>query len=250
MKNHLVRIGELQVMEIEFLGDLILVVKQKDSSKIYVGLKPIYLGIGLSEGQWQSYTRKIQDDIVLSKGIAYLQLPTKGGNQKSLCVELDYLPLFLAKISITPDMMKNKPQTVSKLVEYQLKAKDVLAQAFLKKKEDWNLQREVTKLDRKRMTNSIQTYIPDAKFYTYSNYTDMTYKILFGMSAKQIRESRNISKKSDLTRDYLTETELKLVDEAETIVTALVSLGFKQDYIKHQLEKKYNNIEILNGSVS
>jgi len=61
------------------------------------------------------------------------------------------------------------------------------------------------------------------------------------MKAKQIRETRNINKKSDLTRDYLTEMELKIVDEAETIVTALTTLGFKQDYIKHQLEVKYVN---------
>ena len=42
-----------------------------------------------------------------------------------------------------------------------------------------------------------------------------------------------------LTRDYLTKDELKLVDEAETIVTALVSLGFKKDYILDQLRRKF-----------
>jgi len=62
------------------------------------------------------------------------------------------------------------------------------------------------------------------------------------MTAKQIRENRNINKKSDSTRDYLNETELKIVDEAETIVTALTALGFKQDYIKHQLEVKYGKL--------
>ena len=67
----------------------------------------------------------------------------------------------------------------------------------------------------------------------------MVYKVLFNMTAKQIRENRNIEKKSDLTRDYLTKDELKLVDEAETIVTALTTLGFKYDYIKDQLERKY-----------
>ena len=59
------------------------------------------------------------------------------------------------------------------------------------------------------------------------------------INAKEIRESRNINKKSQLTRDYLTKDELKLVDEAETIVTALVSLGFKKDYILDQLRRKF-----------
>lgn len=245
MKNELVKLKEMDILEVDFLEDKLLCIKMKDTGKLYVGLKPIITGIGLSEGQWQSYTRKIQTDLVLYKGIANLQLPTKGGNQKALCCELNYLPLLLAKISITPDMKNNHPEIMEKLIEYQLKAKDVLAEVFLGKQKEWNLQREVTKVDRKRMTTSIQTYIPDAKFYTYSNYTDMVYNILFNMTAKQIRESRNINKKSDLTRDYLTEDELKLVDEAETIVTALTSLGFKYDYIKCQLERKYNEVKSI-----
>jgi len=242
VKNELVKLGDFKVAEIEFLGDQILVVQHIKQNKTYVGLKPIYMGIGMTEGQWQSFTRKVQDDTVLMRGIANLQLPTKGGNQQSLCMELDYLPLFLAKISITPNMIKKQSEVVERLVEYQMKAKDVLAQVFLKKKEEWNLQREVSKIDRKRMTSSIQTYIPNAKHFTYSNYTDMVYKILFNMTAKKIRETRNINKKSDLTRDYLTQEELKIVDEAETIVTALTALGFKYDYVKHQLNVKYGKL--------
>lgn len=179
---------------------------------------------------------------MISKGTSNLTLPTKGGNQQAFAIELDYLPLWLAKISITPDMINNKIDAVNKLMEYQMKAKDVLAQAFLGKQKEWNLQREVSKIDRKRMTSSIQEYIPNVKHFTYASYTDMVYKILFNTTAKQIRESRNINKKSDLTRDYLTQTELKLVDEAETIVTALTTLGFKYEYVKHQLTVKYGKI--------
>ena len=48
---------------------------------------------------------------------------------------LDYLPIWLTKISITPTMKKENPELVDKLVKYQLTAKDVLAAAFLGKKE-------------------------------------------------------------------------------------------------------------------
>lgn len=51
-----------------------------------------------------------------------------------MCLQLDYLPLWLAKISITPTMRKEMPGIAEKLVAYQLKAKDVLAAAFLEKK--------------------------------------------------------------------------------------------------------------------
>lgn len=246
MENQLVKLKELELIEVDFDGNPIMTVKMKDDGKIYVGVNWICNGIGLSQGQMQNERKRIQEDIVLNKGERNLVLPTKGGNQQSLCVELNYLPLWLAKISITPKMRENNPEVVDKLIEYQLKAKDILSQAFLGKQKDWDLQREVGKMDRKRMTASIQTYIPDAKFYTYSNYTDMVYRILFDMTAKQLRESRNINKKSELTRDYLNEEELKLVDEAETIVTALTALGFKFDYIKHQLTIKYKQLPLLN----
>lgn len=239
MSNQLIKFKELELMEVEFNGDILLAVKMKDDGKIYTGVNQICAGLQLSEGQLKNERKKIQDDIVLSQGGRNLVLPTKGGNQKALGIELDFLPLWLAKISITPNMKANHPEIMGKLVQYQLKAKDVLAQAFIGKTKQWDLQREVTKLDRKKMTNSIQTYILDATSRTYADYTDTVYIILFGMKAKQIRESRNLTKKSDQTRDYLTEDELKLVDEAETIVTALTALGFQFQYIKHQLQVKY-----------
>jgi len=247
MVGQLVKFKEMELMEVDFNGDSIMTVRMKDDGKSYVGVNWVCNGIGLSKGQMQNERIKIQEDIVLSKGERNLVLPTKGGNQQSLCLELEFLPLWLAKISITNKMINNNPNLVDKLIDYQLNAKDVLAQAFLGKQKEWNLQREVGKVDRKRMTSSIQEYVPNINKYTYSNYTDMVYLILFNMKAKQIRETRNINKKSDLTRDYLTETELKIVDEAETIVTALTTLGFKQDYIKHQLEVKYGNGMLSNN---
>lgn len=239
MANQLIKAKGMVVLEQEFDGDMILTVKLKDTNKVYVGVKQICNNIGLTEDQTKRQLKNIKSDLVLNKGVSNLTLPTKGGNQIAICIELEYMPLWLAKISITPDMINNKQDVVETLVAYQLKAKDVLAQAFLGKQKEWNLQREVGKADRNRLTNSIKEYHDNPKFYTYSNYTDMVYQVLFGMKAKEIRETRNIEKKSDLTRDYLTEYELKQVDEAETIVTALTTLGFKYDYIKDQLERKY-----------
>ena len=79
--------------------------------------------------------KKIKKDLVLSQGGLNLTLPTNGGEQDISCIELDYLPLWLAKISITPKMQKENPIVTTKLVNYQLKAKDVLAQAFIRPKE-------------------------------------------------------------------------------------------------------------------
>ena len=243
LKTELVKFKEMQMLDVDFFGDSLTVVQMNNNGKIFVGLKPIIINyIGLSEGQWQSYTRKIQQDLVLSKGIANLQLPTKGGNQVALCCELNYFPLLLSKISITPDMKNNHPEVVDKLIRYQLEAKDVLAEAFLGKKEKWDKQRFLSKHDRNRMTDKIKEELNNPKGYVYSNYTDMIYKILFNKTAKQIREELGLTNKSQYTRDYLSEHQLKLVDEAETIVTGLFALGFKYDYIKHQLQNKYTKL--------
>lgn len=105
----------------------------------------------------------------------------------------------------------------------------------------WAIQREVGKIDRKRMTTAIKEYIPESphKRFMYPNYTNLVYKILFGKNAKTIREERGLTKSSELTRDNFSEEELKLIDECETIITALLSLSFSYDYIKEQLENKY-----------
>lgn len=114
-------------------------------------------------------------------------------------------------------------------------------------KQKWLAQREAGKIDRKRMTTAISSYIPEGKNkrFAYPNYTNMIYKILFGKDAKKLREERGFNK-NDSLRDSFKGEELKIVDEAETIVTALVTLGFGYDYIKNQLEIKYNNIKQLN----
>lgn len=88
-------------------------------------------GIGLNENQARAERKKIQADKALSKGGSNLTLPTNGGLQEVLCLKLDFVPLWLAKISITPTMERETPELADRLEQYQLHAKDVLAAAFL-----------------------------------------------------------------------------------------------------------------------
>ena len=66
----------------------------------------------------------------------------------------------------------------------------------------------------------------------------MIYKILFTKTAKEMRDEKGLST-NDALRDTFTTEQLKLVEESETIVTALVALGFTYNQIKEQLERKY-----------
>lgn len=126
--------NEIQVVEqklVDFNGAELLGIKATDG-KVYVGVRWVCEGIGLSEGQVKAERKKIKEDVVLKNGGSRnFVLPTNGGNQEVLMLELDFLPLWLAKIAITPNMQTNQPEIAEKLIEYQLKAKDVLAAAFI-----------------------------------------------------------------------------------------------------------------------
>lgn len=122
--------NKLIVKPVDFLGDVLMAAQDADGN-IWAGVKWLCEGIGLSEGQTKGERAKIRSDKVLSKGGRNLTLPTNGGEQEVLCIALAFIPLWLAKISITPIMQAENPEVADKLVQYQLKAKDVLAAAFL-----------------------------------------------------------------------------------------------------------------------
>lgn len=122
--------NNLIVKEVNFLGDNILAT-QDEQGNIWAGVKWLCNGIGLSEDQMKNERKRIQSDLVLNKGQRNFVLLTNGGKQEALCLMIDYIPLWLAKVGITPKMKEDTPQVVEKLINYQLKVKDILAQAFL-----------------------------------------------------------------------------------------------------------------------
>ncbi len=145
----------LAVKDVEFNGAVLRAAQIEDI--VWVGVKWICDGIGLSEDRGKYERKKIQKDLVLSKGVNFYPLGTDNANSDVLCLMLEYLPLWLAKISITPTMKKENPELADRLVEYQLKAKDVLAEAFLSKRKE-----EVVPAVR---NNMIQIPIPEIPNY-------------------------------------------------------------------------------------
>lgn len=121
---------ELAVKTINFHGDELTALKDNDGI-IWTGVNSFCRGIGLSKSQRDTQIQNIQSDEVLKRGCLKFQAGVFDPNNETLALQLDYVPLWLAKISITPNMRENNPELVEKLVNYQLKAKDVLASAFL-----------------------------------------------------------------------------------------------------------------------
>ena len=127
--------NELVTKEVEFNGDSLLAAQDIESGKIYVGVSWVCNGIGLSKSQKDTQVQKIQSDIVLKQGCLKFQAGVFDDNNETLAVEIDYLPLWLAKISITPAMIKETPKVAHKLINYQTQAQKVLAKAFIHKDE-------------------------------------------------------------------------------------------------------------------
>ena len=125
--------GNFTVKNVDVLGDSIMAAKDMDGI-IWVGVRWMCQGMGMTAGQWKRQITNIQKDLLLKRGGSNLILPTTSGEQEVFCLQNDYLPIWLAKISITPTIQKEHPELAEKLLEYQLKAKDILANAFIEKK--------------------------------------------------------------------------------------------------------------------
>ncbi len=128
--TQLENMNSLEIKKVPFMGAELMAARD-ENGQIWAGVRWMCDGIGLSRGQRNNECLKIQKDKVLSKGARNLVLPTNGGIQDVLCLKLDFVPLWLAKISVTPTMERESPELAEKLEQYQLKAKNVLADAFL-----------------------------------------------------------------------------------------------------------------------
>lgn len=123
--------NELVVKEVNFNGDSLMVAQDNESGKIYVGVSWVCNGIGFTKGQKDRQVLNVQEDIVLKDGCFKFEAGVFDKNNETIAIELDYLPLWLAKISITPKMRIDTPEVATKLIAYQKQAKNVLAQAFI-----------------------------------------------------------------------------------------------------------------------
>lgn len=119
--------SNLEIKRVNFLGDELVAVRENDSGQVLVGIRWICDGLGLTENQRIHQTSKIQKDKALSKGVRKILLPTTGGEQESICLNVKLLLLWLAKLNA--NIVKDEYMQ-EKLVNYQLQCADALLEAF------------------------------------------------------------------------------------------------------------------------
>jgi hypothetical protein len=119
-----------EVKAINFDGGELLGVRTEDG-KIWLGVKKACMDIGLSEKQGDNEVRKIQQEVIFDGGWRHLPLKFDTQIRKTLVLNENLIPLWVAKISLTPEMQKKHPEAVQKLVSYQLNAANALYEAFM-----------------------------------------------------------------------------------------------------------------------
>lgn len=127
--------NDMIVKNVDVMGDTVMAAQDSDGT-IWVGIKWMCQGMGMSDGHYKRQITNIQKDLLLKNSGSNLILNKGSGEREVFCLKLDYLPIWLAKISITPTIQKSHPDLADKLLNYQLKAKDILAAAFLPKQEN------------------------------------------------------------------------------------------------------------------
>ena len=109
-----------------------------------------------------------------------------------------------------------------------------------------DIERLVIRMDgtfrRKRETASITKMIGKGELpkgrKTYKDVTNITYNILYGMNAKEIRDYLDLGQKDNL-RDYLSQKDLEEIREIEDEIHFMEKKGFSWKNIYVELLKEY-----------
>lgn len=124
----------METKKIKFYDDTLLGAKD-ETGKVWLAIAHTCKELGFNERRVRQQGEKIRTDKVLSKGVRIFGLPTNGGMQDTFCIAERFVPLWLAKITLTNKMEKDIPDVVEKLEKYQLEAADVLHKAFYETEE-------------------------------------------------------------------------------------------------------------------
>jgi len=120
----------LIVKNVDMFGDSVMAAQDKDGV-IWAGINFFCRGLGMSKRQRDFQVEKVKTDRALSRGCTLLRAGVLDPANEVYALKLDFVPIWLSKITITKKMEAETPELADKLLQYQLKAKDILAAAFL-----------------------------------------------------------------------------------------------------------------------
>ena len=124
--------NDLVVKSVDLFGDSVMAAKDKEGN-IWAGVSWFCNALGMTKGQKDKQVQNVQIDEVLQRGATKLEAGVFDPNNETVALRIDFVPIWLTKININGKTKKENPELADKLLQYQLKAKDILADAFLPK---------------------------------------------------------------------------------------------------------------------
>lgn len=128
--------NDMIVKSVDLMGDTVMAARDSDGN-IWAGVSYFCKALGMNNVQKDTQVDKVKTDKTLNKGYRKFPVGVFDQNNETIAIRLDFIPIWLAKISITKRMEQDHPELADKLLEYQLKAKDILAEAFMPKQNDF-----------------------------------------------------------------------------------------------------------------
>lgn len=126
--------NDMIVKSVDLMGDTVMAAKDSDGN-IWAGINFFCKALGMSKGQRDRQVQNVQNDETLKRGASKLEAGVFDKDNETVVLKIEYVPLWLTKITITEKTKKAHPELADKLLEYQLKAKDILAEAFMPKQD-------------------------------------------------------------------------------------------------------------------
>lgn len=122
--------NDLVVKSVDLFGNSVMAAQDKNGN-ILAGVNYFCNALGMSKGQRDKQVQKVQKDEVLRQGCFRLEAGVFDPTNEAIALKIDFIPLWLAKITVTDKTKQENPDLADKLLQYQLKAKDILAAAFM-----------------------------------------------------------------------------------------------------------------------
>ena len=187
----------LAVKDVEFNGAVLRAAQVEDI--VWVGVRWVCQGLGFSENKIKYERKRLQNDAVLKDAVKILPIGTSNGNKDTICINIEYIPIWLTKISITPRMIREQKEIVDNLIVYQNNVKDILYNSFSNNQLKVNLNIEYDD------SNDQKGYIYVMKMFNY-------YKI----GKAKDKESSRFGEYTNLPEkpDYI---EIRLVDNYSSV---------------------------------
>lgn len=234
-----------ELKKVQFNNVSMIAIKTEDG-KIFTSVKKICEDLGITtNGQ----VERIKRDEILKEGVRIIRVPSEGGNQDTLCLDIECLPFWLTGIQAN----RCKDEVKTQLVEFKKKAQKMLSDAFIQSQPNQTPQLPINYIEalekllsseKEKLQLQAKIEQDKPKIETYNQIMTSNTALDFSAVAKMFNTGRNRLFKLCREKGYLranNEPYQEYIDSGlfETIiVNKRTESDFNQNFIKPLITPK------------